>query len=76
MKIEILGTGCAKCKTLYANAQAAVADLGISAQVEKVENIQQIIRYGIMTTPALAVDGKVLLAGRVASSDEIKKLLV
>jgi small redox-active disulfide protein 2 len=76
MKIEILGTGCAKCKTLYANAQAAVADLGISAQVEKVENIQQIIRYGFMTTPALAVDGKVLLAGRVASSDEIKKLLV
>jgi small redox-active disulfide protein 2 len=76
MKIEILGTGCAKCKSLYANTLAAVADLGISAEVEKVEDIQQIIRYGIMTTPALAVDGKVLLAGRAASSEEIKKLLV
>lgn len=75
MTIQILGTGCAKCKTLLANTQAAVQALGLSADVEKVEDIQQIIRFGVMTTPALVVDGTVKVAGRVPSVDEIKELL-
>jgi small redox-active disulfide protein 2 len=75
MKLQILGTGCAKCKTLYANAEAAVKDMGLSAEIEKVEDIREIIRFGVMTTPALAVNGQVRVAGRVASPDEIKKLL-
>lgn len=75
MTVQILGTGCAKCKTLLANTQAAVQALGLSADVEKVEDIQQIIRFGVMTTPALVVDGTVKVAGRVPSVDEIKELL-
>jgi small redox-active disulfide protein 2 len=75
MTIQILGTGCAKCKTLLANTQAAVQALGLSADVEKVEDIQQIIRFGVMTTPALVVDGTVKVAGRVPSAEEIKELL-
>lgn len=75
MQIQILGVGCAKCKALHANAEAAVKDLGLDASIEKVEDIQQIVKLGVMTTPALAVDGKVKVAGKVASVDEIKKLL-
>lgn len=75
MTIQILGTGCAKCKTLLTNTQAAVQALELSADVEKVEDIQQIIRFGVMTTPALVVDGTVKVAGRVPSADEIKELL-
>lgn len=75
MTIQILGTGCAKCKTLLTNTQAAVQALELSADVEKVEDIQQIIRFGVMTTPALVVDGTVKVAGRVPSVDEIKELL-
>ncbi len=76
MKIQILGTGCPKCKTLYRNAQEAVASLGLSAEVEKIEDIQQIIKFGVMSTPSLAVDGKVKVTGKVASVDEIKAMLV
>ena len=75
MKIQILGTGCAKCKALYANAEAAAKELGLNYEMEKVENIQDIIKFGVMITPALAVDGKVKVAGKVASTEEIKKLL-
>ena len=75
MKIQILGTGCNKCRSLQANAEAAAQALGMEAEVEKVEDIQQIIKFGVMTTPALAVDGKVKVVGKVASVDEIKKLL-
>ncbi len=75
MKIEILGTGCAKCKALFANVQKAVSEMGISAEIEKVEDYHQIANYGVMTTPALAVDGKVKLAGRVATPEEIKQML-
>jgi len=75
MKIQILGTGCARCKTLHANAAAAVAALGIEAEIEKIEDIQQIIKFGVMSTPALAVDGVVKLTGKVATADEIRKLL-
>ncbi len=76
MKIQILGTGCPKCKTLMANAEVAVKALGIEAQFEKVDQIADIMKMGVMITPALAVNGKVVSAGKVLSADDIKKLLV
>jgi len=75
MKIQILGTGCPKCKQLTANAEAAVAELGLDAEVEKVTDIKQIMALGVMLTPALAVDGEVKSSGKVLSTDDIKKLL-
>jgi len=74
-KIQILGTGCPKCKTLTANAEAAVKALGIEAQIEKVEKITDIMKFGVMTTPALVVDGQVKSAGKVLSAEDIKKFL-
>ena len=74
-KIQILGTGCPKCKLLTANAEEAAIALGIEAQIEKVEKIQEIMKFGVMTTPALVVDGQVKSAGKVLSADDIKKLL-
>ena len=73
-KIQILGTGCAKCRMLAANAEAAIKDLGIEASLEKVTSINEIMKFGVMTTPALAVDGQVKVAGRVATVEEIKAL--
>ena len=75
-KIQILGTGCPKCKTLMANAEAAVKAAGIEATVEKVEKIADIMKFGVMVTPALVVDGVVKSAGKVLSADDIKKFLV
>lgn len=74
-RIQILGTGCPKCKTLTANVEAAIKELGIHASVEKVDKINDIIAFGVMTTPGLVIDGKVKSAGRLLSVDEIKKLL-
>ena len=73
--IQILGTGCPKCKTLMANAEAAVQALGVEARFEKVEKIADIMKFGVMVTPALVVDGVVKSAGKVLSADEIKKFL-
>lgn len=73
--IQILGTGCAKCRLLTANVEAAVGSLGIEARVEKVEKIVDIMKFAVMTTPALVVDGQVKSAGRVLSTDEIKQHL-
>ncbi|HNS33066.1 MAG TPA: thioredoxin family protein [bacterium] len=75
MKIEILGTGCPKCKTLTANAETAVRELGIEAEIIKVTKLTDIMNYGVMMTPALAVDGQVKSAGKVLSAEQIKKLL-
>ena len=75
MKIQILGTGCAKCDKLYKTVQQAVEELGASAEVEKVTDLAQIMAMGVMTTPALAIDGQVKLTGKVPSADEIKKML-
>ncbi|RJO65708.1 MAG: thioredoxin family protein [Candidatus Omnitrophota bacterium] len=75
MKIEILGVGCPKCKQLTANAEAAVKELNIQAEIGKVTDIDKITEYGVMMTPALAVDGTVVSAGKVLSKDEIKKLI-
>ena len=74
-KLQILGTGCPKCKLLTANAEEAVNALGIEASVEKVEKITNIMAFGVMTTPALVVDGQVKSAGKVLGADEIKKFL-
>jgi len=76
MKIQILGTGCPKCKTLAENAKQAAQELGVDYELEKVTDIVQIMKFGVMCTPALAVDGKVKMVGKVLAPDEIKKLLV
>ena len=75
MKIEILGVGCPKCKQLTANVEAAVKELNLQAEIGKVTDIDKITDYGVMLTPALAVDGKVVSSGKVLSKDEIKKIL-
>ena len=75
MKIQILGTGCPKCKTLMANAEAAVQAAGVEATIEKVEKIQDIMNFGVMITPALVLDGVVKSVGKVLSAEEIKKML-
>jgi small redox-active disulfide protein 2 len=75
MKIEILGTGCPKCRKLFENAQEAAKNIATAADVVKVEDIQQIMNAGVMITPAIAVDGVVKSAGKVLSVDEIKKII-
>lgn len=74
-KIQILGTGCPKCKTLTANTEQAAKEAGMEYVIEKVQDINDIISFGVMTTPALVVDGNVLASGKVLSSDEIQILL-
>ena len=73
--VQVLGPGCGKCTKLKENAQKAVEELGIEASVEKVEDINVITGFGVMVTPALAVDGEVKLVGKVATPEEIKGLL-
>lgn len=75
MKIEILGAGCPRCKQLTANAEAAVKELNIQAEIGKITDIVKITEYGVMMTPALVVDGAVVSSGKVLSKDEIKKIL-
>ena len=75
MKLEILGTGCPRCKKLTELVEEVVRETGIPAEVSKVDKINDIMSYGVMSTPALAVDGKVVCAGRIPSKDEIKKLI-
>ena len=74
-KIQILGTGCPKCKKLKENAEKAARELGIEYKIEKVSDINKIMEFGVMMTPALAIDGEVKVAGKVPSPDEIKKFL-
>jgi small redox-active disulfide protein 2 len=75
MKIKILGTGCSRCKTLEQLTRKAVAEMGISADIEKEEDIVKIMSYGVMRTPALVIDEKIALSGRVPSLTEIKEVL-
>jgi small redox-active disulfide protein 2 len=75
MKIEVLGTGCSRCKQLHENTMQAVIAARVDADVVKVEDIKEIMRYGVMSTPALVIDGVVKTVGKVPSVDEIKKLL-
>ncbi len=73
--IQILGTGCPKCKRLLANAEIAVKAAGLEAKIEKVEKIADILKFGVLTTPALVVNGAVKSAGKVLEPDEIRNLL-
>jgi len=75
MKIQILGTGCPKCSQLAENAEAAARELGVEYEIEKITDIKDIMRFGVMMTPALAVEGEVKVAGKVVSREEIEKLL-
>jgi len=75
MKIEVLGSGCSKCTTLYDNVKAALAELGKEAEVVKVQDIPSIMKYGVMSTPALVIDGQVKFSGKLASAAEIKGML-
>lgn len=74
-KIQILGTGCPKCKKLAENAEIAAKDLGVEYSLEKVTEISEIMKFGVMMTPALAIDGLVKSLGKVVPPDEIKKML-
>ncbi len=74
-KLQILGTGCPKCQKLTENAETAAKELGLFYQIEKVKNINDIMKFGVMMTPALVVDGEIKVAGRVPGVEEIKKML-
>ncbi len=75
MKVQILGTGCPKCKALTANAEKAISEMGLTAEIEKVEKIKDIARMGVAMTPALAVDGDVRSSGHLLSVEQVKRLL-
>ena len=75
VKVQILGTGCPKCAKLAANAEQAARELGLDCELVKVTDITEIMNFGVMLTPALAVDGEVKVAGKVPSVEDIKALL-
>lgn len=74
--IKILGTGCSKCKTTYSNVLEALKQTGIEANVEKIEDIEEIMKYNVLTTPVLMIDEVMKIKGRVADVNEIKQLLI
>ncbi|MDD2797735.1 MAG: thioredoxin family protein [Bacteroidales bacterium] len=76
MKIKVLGTGCSKCKTLEKMTRETIAELGIVAEVEKVEDIVAIMGYGVMTTPALVIDEKVVLKGKIPTIPQLQEILL
>ena len=73
--IKVLGTGCPKCKTTYNNVLQAVKEAGVEAEVEKIEDIQEIMKYNLLSSPALLIDDEVKVKGRVAEVNEIKQFL-
>jgi small redox-active disulfide protein 2 len=75
VKIEVLGTGCMKCKRLLKNVETAVKELGIDAEIKKVDDITEIMDRGVMLTPALAINGEMRISGRVADVQELKEIL-
>lgn len=75
MEIVVLGTGCSKCRTLEKVTREAVSEMGMDANIIKEEDIVKIMKYGIMNTPGLVINGKVVLSGRVPSSKEIKEII-
>ena len=74
-KIQILGTGCRKCAALKENAESALKQANVEAEIEKIEDINEIVKFGVMSTPALAIDGQVKFVGKIASPDEIVQVL-
>jgi len=75
IKIQILGTGCPKCRKLAENAEAAAKELEIEYEIEKVSDINEMMKFGVMVTPALAIDGQVKITGKVSSTEDIKAIL-
>ena len=75
MEIKVLGSGCAKCKTLEKLTREAIAEVGVVAEIEKVEDMYKILSFGVMSTPALVINQKVVLSGRVPSMTELKELI-
>jgi len=75
-KLQILGTGCAKCAKLFQTTEAAAKSLGQEVQIEKITDLQKIMSFGVMMTPALVVDGVVKVSGKVPSAEEVKKMLL
>jgi len=75
MKIQILGAGCPKCRQTEANAKEAVKNLGVTAEIDKVTDMNQIVEFGVTATPALAVDGEVKFIGKIPTVKEIKEVL-
>lgn len=75
MEIKVIGEGCEKCDTLFNNTLDAILELGLDAQVEKVEDLIEIVKLGVMTAPSLMVDGKLIVSGQVASTEKTIKLL-
>jgi len=73
MEIKVLGTGCAKCGKVYENVKKAIEELGIDAELEKVEDIDKIISFGVFMTPAVVINGEIKASGRIPSTEEIKK---
>jgi small redox-active disulfide protein 2 len=74
-KIQVLGSGCARCQALYEHAEQAAQALGLPFEIEKVTDIDAILAHGVMTTPALVVDGQVKVVGRVPSAEQLKEML-
>lgn len=75
MKIEVLGTGCPRCMNTEQNVQKALAELSMTADVQKVTDLQQIIQRGVMSTPALAIDGKLVMQGKIPTVQQLKELI-
>ena len=75
MELKVLGMGCANCGRVYANAKKAIAELGVEVTLEKVENINEIIGFGVLMTPAVVIDGVVKASGRIPSTEELKQWL-
>lgn len=75
MELKILGMGCANCRRVYANAKKAIEELGVDVKLEKVEDIDTIISFGVFMTPAVVIDGEVKSSGRIPSTEELKKWL-
>ena len=75
MKIEVLGTGCPKCKSLEKNVRDAVGELGINADIFKVEDIIEIMNHGILSTPGLVIDNKIVSSGHILSVNQVKEII-
>ena len=75
-KIQIFGSGCRKCKKLAEIAEAAAKEVGVEYEIEKITEMSEIVKFGVMTTPALAIDGEIKVAGRVPSRKQIKNFLI
>lgn len=75
MKIQVLGTGCPKCREVTARVERVVLDLGLDVEIEKVESLKDIVAFGVVATPAVAIDGEIRTTGRVPSLDELRELI-